>query len=117
MKLTTKVFCPLPYLPWNYKSHANCYSYHFLSVGLKSISSSAGLSSLKLGICLNITDRGLSYVGKCCSKLKELDLYRFVLEVYELLHFAVLVMWLIYNVVFEAFSNDFEITTLVMVHA
>ncbi|CAH2074649.1 unnamed protein product [Thlaspi arvense] len=46
--------------------------------GLKSISSCLSLSSLKLGICLNITDRGLSYIGMGCSNLRELDLYRSV---------------------------------------
>jgi F-box/leucine-rich repeat protein 2/20 len=48
--------------------------------GLESISRCSRLSSLKLGICLNITDRGVAYVGMCCSKLKELDLYRFVIQ-------------------------------------
>lgn len=46
--------------------------------GLKSISTCLSLSSLKLGICLNITDRGLSYIGMGCSNLRELDLYRSV---------------------------------------
>ncbi|KFK24640.1 hypothetical protein AALP_AA8G005800 [Arabis alpina] len=46
--------------------------------GLKSISSCHSLSSLKLGICLNITDKGLSYIGMGCSNLSELDLYRSV---------------------------------------
>ncbi|KAJ6871496.1 F-box/LRR-repeat protein 3-like [Populus alba x Populus x berolinensis] len=44
--------------------------------GLKSISRCSKLSSLKLGICLNISDKGLSHVGMKCSKLTELDLYR-----------------------------------------
>lgn len=44
--------------------------------GLKSISRCSKLSSLKLGICLNITDKGLAHIGMCCSKLMELDLYR-----------------------------------------
>ncbi|KAB5512869.1 hypothetical protein DKX38_029897 [Salix brachista] len=44
--------------------------------GLKSISRCSKLSSLKLGICLNITDDGLKHIGSSCSKLKELDLYR-----------------------------------------
>ncbi|CAL1378600.1 unnamed protein product [Linum trigynum] len=44
--------------------------------GLKSISRCAKLSSLKLGICLNISDDGLSHIGAYCSKLTELDLYR-----------------------------------------
>ncbi|KAF5476348.1 hypothetical protein F2P56_008075 [Juglans regia] len=44
--------------------------------GLKSISTCCKLSSLKLGICLNITDEGLSHVGMSCAGLKELDLYR-----------------------------------------
>ncbi|GAB4833255.1 F-box/LRR-repeat protein 3 [Ancistrocladus abbreviatus] len=44
--------------------------------GLKSISRCSKLRSLKLGICLNITDEGLTYVGMKCSKLVELDLYR-----------------------------------------
>lgn len=46
--------------------------------GLKSISRCANLSVLKLGICLNITDQGVSQIGFGCSKLTELDLYRFV---------------------------------------
>ncbi|XP_059668097.1 F-box/LRR-repeat protein 3 [Cornus florida] len=44
--------------------------------GLKSISRCSKLSSLKLGICLNITDEGLTHIGMRCSKLIELDLYR-----------------------------------------
>ncbi|OAY41574.1 F-box/LRR-repeat protein 3 [Manihot esculenta] len=44
--------------------------------GLKSISRCSKLSSLKLGICLNISDEGLAYIGMNCSKLTELDLYR-----------------------------------------
>ncbi|XP_059428263.1 F-box/LRR-repeat protein 3 isoform X1 [Corylus avellana] len=44
--------------------------------GLKSISTCCKLSSLKLGLCLNITDEGLAHVGMCCVGLKELDLYR-----------------------------------------
>ncbi|XP_057983118.1 F-box/LRR-repeat protein 3 isoform X2 [Malania oleifera] len=44
--------------------------------GLKSISRCHRLTSLKLGICLNITDEGLAQVGMCCLKLIELDLYR-----------------------------------------
>ncbi|CAN6556351.1 unnamed protein product [Malus baccata var. baccata] len=44
--------------------------------GLKYISRCSKLRSLKLGICLNITDDGLTHVGSGCPKLKELDLYR-----------------------------------------
>ncbi|XP_010264511.1 PREDICTED: F-box/LRR-repeat protein 3-like isoform X2 [Nelumbo nucifera] len=44
--------------------------------GLKSISRCSELSSLKIGICLNITDEGLTHVGMSCPKLIELDLYR-----------------------------------------
>ncbi|XP_057808232.1 F-box/LRR-repeat protein 3-like [Salvia miltiorrhiza] len=44
--------------------------------GLKSISSCSQLSSIKLGICLNITDEGPTQIGLSCSKLKEIDLYR-----------------------------------------
>ncbi|CAI9758864.1 unnamed protein product [Fraxinus pennsylvanica] len=44
--------------------------------GLKSISRCSQLASLKLGICPNITDKGLIHIGNCCSKLIELDLYR-----------------------------------------
>ncbi|GKV06133.1 hypothetical protein SLEP1_g18060 [Rubroshorea leprosula] len=44
--------------------------------GLKSISRCSKLATLKLGICLNITDEGLMHIGKGCPKLKELDLYR-----------------------------------------
>ncbi|PON94364.1 F-box domain containing protein [Trema orientale] len=48
----------------------------FLYAGLESISRCSKLSSLKLGICLNITDKGVAQVGFSCSKLNELDLYR-----------------------------------------
>ncbi|KAK6935673.1 Leucine-rich repeat [Dillenia turbinata] len=44
--------------------------------GLKSISRCSKLCSLKVGICLNITDQGLISIGMSCSKLAELDLYR-----------------------------------------
>lgn len=44
--------------------------------GLKYISRCSRLFSLKLGICLNISDDGLIHVGMHCSRLKELDLYR-----------------------------------------
>ncbi|KAK6927159.1 Leucine-rich repeat [Dillenia turbinata] len=44
--------------------------------GLKSISSCSKLCSLKVGICLNVTDQGLISIGMSCSELAELDLYR-----------------------------------------
>ncbi|XP_047307705.1 F-box/LRR-repeat protein 3-like [Impatiens glandulifera] len=44
--------------------------------GLKSISRCSKLVTLKLGLCLNITDQGLVHIGKGCTKLVELDLYR-----------------------------------------
>lgn len=50
----------------------------FVSLGLKAISRCSRLCSLKLGICINTTDDGLTHVGSGCSKLKELDLYRYV---------------------------------------
>lgn len=46
--------------------------------GLKSISKCSKLAILKLGICLNITDEGLTHIGNKCSNLLELDLYRSV---------------------------------------
>ena len=55
-----------------------------LFAGLKSISRCSKLSSLKLGICLNISDEGLSHVGMKCSKLTELDLYRYLVAIPEL---------------------------------
>lgn len=44
--------------------------------GLKSVSKCSRLSVLKLGICLNINDDGLSHIANGCPKIKELDLYR-----------------------------------------
>ncbi|KAK7385597.1 hypothetical protein VNO78_31323 [Psophocarpus tetragonolobus] len=44
--------------------------------GLWSISRCTKLSSLKLGMCLMITDNGLKHIANGCSKLKHLDLYR-----------------------------------------
>lgn len=50
-----------------------------------SISRCSKLCSLKLGVCLNITDEGLIHVGSGCKKLKELDLYRLVaLEILQI---------------------------------
>lgn len=49
---------------------------HSVVAGLKSISRCSKLSILKIGICLNITDEGLTHVGMGCPKLVELDLYR-----------------------------------------
>ena len=45
--------------------------------GLEFISKCSQLSVLKLGICLNISDNGLIYIGNGCPNLRELDLYRF----------------------------------------
>ncbi|CAJ1970729.1 unnamed protein product [Sphenostylis stenocarpa] len=45
-------------------------------IGLCSISRCTKLSSLKLGICLTITDNGLKHIANSCSKLRHLDLYR-----------------------------------------
>ncbi|KAI4365541.1 hypothetical protein MLD38_021518 [Melastoma candidum] len=44
--------------------------------GLEYISRCTRIKVLKLGICLNITDRGLSCIGASCPELIELDLYR-----------------------------------------
>lgn len=52
-----------------------CY---FICAGLKSIARCSGLSSLKLGLCLKITDDGVAHVGTGCRKLTVVDLYRFV---------------------------------------
>lgn len=50
------------------------------SAGLKSIGTCSRLTVLKLGICLNITNEGLSHIGRSCSRLVELDLYRLVIK-------------------------------------
>ncbi|KAF6141243.1 hypothetical protein GIB67_024327 [Kingdonia uniflora] len=44
--------------------------------GMVCLSRCSGLISLKLGLCLNISDKGLSHIGSSCTKLQELDLYR-----------------------------------------
>lgn len=59
--------------------------------GLKLISRCSQLSTLKLGICLNITDEGLIYIGNGCSKLIELDLYRYLLLMLTIILFACVV--------------------------
>lgn len=46
-------------------------------VGLKYLSRCSELVSLKLGLCVNISDKGLSYMASNCSKIRELDLYRY----------------------------------------
>ncbi|XP_047954986.1 F-box/LRR-repeat protein 3-like [Salvia hispanica] len=44
--------------------------------GLEAISRCSKLKNLKLGLCRNVTDNGLSYVGSRCQNLTHLDLYR-----------------------------------------
>ncbi|KAM7278494.1 hypothetical protein ACFE04_005628 [Oxalis oulophora] len=44
--------------------------------GLLYVSRCSELSCLKLGLCTNISDKGLSCIGLSCSNLLELDLYR-----------------------------------------
>lgn len=44
--------------------------------GLKYLSQCSELLSLKLGLCTNISDKGLSYMSSTCKKIRELDLYR-----------------------------------------
>ncbi|KAH6772529.1 F-box family protein [Perilla frutescens var. hirtella] len=45
-------------------------------IGLKNLSRCSELVSLKLGLCTNISDKGLSHVASNCLKIQELDLYR-----------------------------------------
>ncbi|CAE6123355.1 unnamed protein product [Arabidopsis arenosa] len=44
--------------------------------GLEYISKCSNLQRLKLGLCTNISDKGIFHIGSKCSKLLELDLYR-----------------------------------------
>nr|VDD39093.1 unnamed protein product [Brassica oleracea] len=44
--------------------------------GLEYISKCSNLIRLKLGLCANISDKGIFHIGSKCSKLLELDLYR-----------------------------------------
>lgn len=46
--------------------------------GLKSISRCTGLTTLKLGLCENISNEGLTHIAAHCSNLQEIDLYRSV---------------------------------------
>ncbi|XP_057496054.1 F-box/LRR-repeat protein 3-like [Actinidia eriantha] len=44
--------------------------------GLNYLSKCSELLCLKLGLCVNISDKGLSYIASNCTKIRELDLYR-----------------------------------------
>lgn len=66
------------------ESHPDVYSRF---AGLSFIARLSKLTSLKLALCLNITDKGVSHVGFGCSKLNELDLYRFFLYHFSLIEF------------------------------
>jgi hypothetical protein len=48
----------------------------YFCAGLKAISRCRKLSSLKIGICLKISDEGLTHIGKSCPELRDVDLYR-----------------------------------------
>lgn len=50
-------------------------------LGLEAISRCGKLAGLKLGLCVCVTDHGLSHVGRHCQNLRELDLYRCVVYV------------------------------------
>ncbi|GKV32004.1 hypothetical protein SLEP1_g40646 [Rubroshorea leprosula] len=43
--------------------------------GLEYMSNCSGLKCLKLGICTNVSDKGLFSIGSNCPKIHELDLY------------------------------------------
>ncbi|GMH13138.1 hypothetical protein Nepgr_014979 [Nepenthes gracilis] len=43
---------------------------------LNHLSRCSELQCLKLGLCTNISDKGLSYIASNCTKISELDLYR-----------------------------------------
>ncbi|XP_051114758.1 F-box/LRR-repeat protein 3 [Andrographis paniculata] len=45
-------------------------------IGLKYLSKCTELKSLKLGLCMNITDKGLSYIASNCFEIREMDVYR-----------------------------------------
>jgi len=49
-------------------------------VGLKALARCSKLSSLKIGICLKISDEGLTHIGRSCPKLRDIDLYMSVLD-------------------------------------
>ncbi|XP_047327228.1 F-box/LRR-repeat protein 3-like [Impatiens glandulifera] len=44
--------------------------------GLRFLSGCSQLACLKLGLCTNISDEGLSYIASKCRNIHELDLYR-----------------------------------------
>ncbi|XP_041018732.1 F-box/LRR-repeat protein 3 [Juglans microcarpa x Juglans regia] len=44
--------------------------------GLKYLSGCSELLCLKLGLCTNISDKGLAYIACNCTRISELDLYR-----------------------------------------
>ncbi|KAG2695674.1 hypothetical protein I3760_07G023700 [Carya illinoinensis] len=44
--------------------------------GLKYLSGCSELLCLKLGLCTNISDKGLAYIAFNCTRISELDLYR-----------------------------------------
>ncbi|KAK2965869.1 hypothetical protein RJ640_024711 [Escallonia rubra] len=44
--------------------------------GLNHLSKCSELLCLKLGLCTNISDKGLFYIGLNCTKIGELDIYR-----------------------------------------
>jgi hypothetical protein len=48
--------------------------------GLKALSGCSNLSNLKIGICLRISDEGLTHIGKFCPQLRDVDLYRSLLD-------------------------------------
>nr|GMD45418.1 F-box/LRR-repeat protein 3 [Ipomoea batatas] len=45
-------------------------------IGLNYLSKCSKLLCLKLGLCSNISDKGLNYVALNCKEIRELDLYR-----------------------------------------
>ncbi|KAL3814660.1 hypothetical protein ACJIZ3_015928 [Penstemon smallii] len=45
-------------------------------IGLEYLSKCSEILSLKLGLCTNISDKGLFYIASNCKNIRELDLYR-----------------------------------------
>lgn len=54
----------------------NLFPVFCLHAALKYLSRCSELVRLKLGLCTNISDIGLSHIAYNCPKITELDLYR-----------------------------------------
>ena len=74
--LNTEMGTEVSFAKWDIES-TECFCF---CAGLKALARCSELLGLKIGICLKISNEGLTHIGRSCPKLRDIDLYRSLLD-------------------------------------